>query len=82
MIDRVKVHVGARRDHVERPAETYIRNGLLRVGDVYLADGLCGLDLPKHEMAGAGEGAALGEYVDVGVNRDDLGLPVSSARTS
>ena len=58
---------------VEGAVEAYIRDGLLLVGDVDLADGLRGLVL-KHEVAGAGEGAALGENVDVGVDGDDLGL--------
>ncbi len=45
----------------------------LLVGDVDLGDGLGGLVL-EDEVAVAGEGAALGVDVDVGVDGDDFGL--------
>ena len=60
-------------DDVERAVEAHVRDGLLLVGDVDLADRLRGLVL-EDEVAGAGEGAALREDVDVGVDRDDFGL--------
>jgi hypothetical protein len=42
------------------------------VGDVDLVDG-CGCLVLEQVVAGAGEGAALGEDIDVGVHGDDLG---------
>ncbi len=53
--------------------ELDVGDGLLGIDDVDLRDGVRGFVL-EDEVAGAGEGAALGEDVDVGVDGDDLGL--------
>ncbi len=72
LVDGVK-GAGAGGDDVERAVEVNVGDGLLLVGDVDLADGLGGLVL-QDEAAVAGEGAALGVDVDVGVDGDDFGL--------
>ncbi len=70
LIDGVE-GAGAGGDDVEGPVKVDVGDGLLLVGDVDLADGLGGLVL-EDKVAIAGEGAALGEDVNVGVDGDDF----------
>jgi hypothetical protein len=72
LIDAVEV-ARAGRDLMEWPIESNVGNGLLRISDVNLGDGCGGLVL-QDEVAGAGEGTALGEDVNVGIYAQDLGL--------
>ena len=71
-VDGVEIALGGG-DFVEGAIELDVGDGLLSVDDVDLGDGVGGFVL-EDEVAGAGEGAALGEDVDVGVDGDDLGL--------
>ena len=71
-VDGVEIALGGG-DFVEGAVELDVGDGLLGVDDVDLRDGVRGFVL-EDEVAGAGEGAALGEDVDVGVDGDDLGL--------